>query len=504
MYPLVIAGRNLLQALALALLLIGLPAAGHAQPEAVSEWKPFSMQTRLPDSLATLALQGSYRVFHAGTAFTKVEVRLEKGTVDVVPEKKSEIEIQKLHVHLRIPNTSQGAGGDAIIPNLAFGEPTTYQLRKTTPAHYDVTGPSRTIVLPANVPVLDKAFLYAVAWISKEKGYFPALSSPLDSWTRHRAPAGGYTVEFPGPPETGERPRKLPVGLVVGHQAAFTASDRRAFLAEYSDYPPMTDPQSFLDEQLGLSVIAGYKLRNSQRIEIDGVPARRFVADSPTSTMIGFLALRDRRRYYVAAAVPLHEDSAPDVQRFLKSFALASPAAAQAPKPGWIADPKSGCKFWDEDPRAGEKISWSGPCVGGVVEGRGTLEISVNGTFDQRGEGEFKGGRANGQIVLLFADGARGEGPMHDSKRWGHWTETMAGGDRFEGEYRNDLREGHGVYVWADGRRYEGEYSNDRPHGAGTLVRYGETYSGVWTNGCFKQGNRTAWIVATGKECGFE
>jgi hypothetical protein len=50
MYPLVIAGRNLLQALALALLLIGLPAAGHAQPEAVSEWKPFSMQTRLPES----------------------------------------------------------------------------------------------------------------------------------------------------------------------------------------------------------------------------------------------------------------------------------------------------------------------------------------------------------------------------------------------------------------------------------------------------------------------
>jgi hypothetical protein len=45
----------------------------------------------------------------------------------------------------------------------------------------------------------------------------------------------------------------------------------------------------------------------------------------------------------------------------------------------------------------------------------------------------------------------------------------------------------------------------DRAHGQGTRTnaRTGATYSGQWTNGCFRDGDRWATAGATREECGF-
>ena len=58
----------------------------------------------------------------------------------------------------------------------------------------------------------------------------------------------------------------------------------------------------------------------------------------------------------------------------LLTMLLAMGTAQAQMKPGWIADPKTGCKVWNENPIPNEFITWSGPCVEGIANGNGTLQ----------------------------------------------------------------------------------------------------------------------------------
>src|ERR1041384_6116975 len=45
-----------------------------------------------------------------------------------------------------------------------------------------------------------------------------------------------------------------------------------------------------------------------------------------------------------------------------------------------------------------------------------------------------------------------------------------------------------------NGSRSEGDYVDHKPHGHGVYtLTDGNSYSGQWSNGCFKQGDRKAW-----------
>ena len=106
----------------------------------------------------------------------------------------------------------------------------------------------------------------------------------------------------------------------------------------------------------------------------------------------------------------------------------------------WITD-KNGCKVWDSVPTLGETVSWSGPCVDGYAEGKGTLIWYLRGERHSTYQGEMKAG---------------------------HY-------------------EGHGTQFWPDGTRYDGEWSNDRAEGKGTYqAASGEVCAGVWIDGCFQ------------------
>ncbi|MBM3620060.1 MAG: hypothetical protein FJX20_05160 [Alphaproteobacteria bacterium] len=143
---------------------------------------------------------------------------------------------------------------------------------------------------------------------------------------------------------------------------------------------------------------------------------------------------------------------------FLAALCVVGAAEAQQPKSGWIADPKSGCKVWNENPIANEHISWSGPCVGGIANGNGTLQWYANNKPTDRYVGELGNGRENGQ----------------------------------------------GAYYWPEGARYEGAWKDGKAHGFGTRVNaQGKVFTGQWVNGCFDNGTDRAWVGVERADCGF-
>src|SRR5260370_16727509 len=83
---------------------------------------------------------------------------------------------------------------------------------------------------------------------------------------------------------------------------------------------------------------------------------------------------------------------------------FAWPAAAQAPQPGWIADPRTGCRVWSINPQR-EKIAWSGSCAGGLAQGSGVVQWSLAGRPTRRYEGELRDGKENGRGVYTCHNG---------------------------------------------------------------------------------------------------
>ena len=95
------------------------------------------------------------------------------------------------------------------------------------------------------------------------------------------------------------------------------------------------------------------------------------------------------------------------------------------PGPGWVTDPKTGCRVWEPSPQ-GETVSWSGPCENNLAQGRGVLQWFKDGKPNGRYDGEVSGGKMNGRGLYTFPNG-----------------------DRFDGEYRDGVRSGRAVYTWA-------------------------------------------------------
>lgn len=139
--------------------------------------------------------------------------------------------------------------------------------------------------------------------------------------------------------------------------------------------------------------------------------------------------------------------------------AIAIPAAAQVPNGVWISDPHTGCKVWDGFYGPGNSITWSGNCVDGYAQGHGVLVWFDNG------------------------------------KLWG----------TYEGDYLRGKASGQGKILWQTGEWYEGAWQNDEPNGWGThKTTDGQTFTGTWNNGCFKEGNRWSTAATTAQVCGFK
>ena len=130
-------------------------------------------------------------------------------------------------------------------------------------------------------------------------------------------------------------------------------------------------------------------------------------------------------------------------------------AMAQGIAPDWTSDPRSGCRVANPNPQPNESITWSGGCRNGFAQGRGVLQWFENGQPAEHYEGEMDGGRMNGNGVLNTSDGGR----------------------------------------------YDGEFRDGKANGSGTWTAPGGSFSGIWTNGCLKDGNRRAYVGADPSAC---
>jgi hypothetical protein len=143
---------------------------------------------------------------------------------------------------------------------------------------------------------------------------------------------------------------------------------------------------------------------------------------------------------------------------FAQTSAMPDAGRPSGPPTGWVADGKTGCKIWDAVPDPEEKISWSGECVDGMAEGKGTLQFFIGSTPAARYEGDMRNGRADG----------------------------------------------HGTHVDPDGARYEGQWRNNAADGFGVYTRDGKRHEGTWANGCLKQGPDEVTVGVTRESCGFK
>ena len=91
-----------------------------------------------------------------------------------------------------------------------------------------------------------------------------------------------------------------------------------------------------------------------------------------------------------------------------------------------------------------------------------------------------------------------------DDEEHGRGVKVWADGSRYDGEFRDGKPHGRGVYVTTESDRYEGDWRDGKANGSGTLQKNGQSYSGYWTNGCFKQGEREAWMGTSKEACGFD
>lgn len=110
--------------------------------------------------------------------------------------------------------------------------------------------------------------------------------------------------------------------------ASYQASRRVAFMVTHAFMSNSLDldPQVELDRARdgGLQSSKG-TLIDETRPTIGGMPARRIVMDIPQGRAVPLGVIGGNRLYRVIAVVPAGWEEAPDVRRFLNSFALVSP-----------------------------------------------------------------------------------------------------------------------------------------------------------------------------------
>ncbi len=143
------------------------------------------------------------------------------------------------------------------------------------------------------------------------------------------------------------------------------------------------------------------------------------------------------------------------------------PDHARAQAGGWITDTSAGCKVWNPHPKPNESIHWSGACTDGFAQGRGAAQWFRNNLPFETDEGEWRTGRQAGYGTQVWPSG------------------------RYDGQLVDGEPHGHGVMI-VQGARYEGDFRDGRPNGTGTLTNGTGSFSGAWTNGCFREGSRKA------------
>ncbi|WIY24267.1 OmpA family protein [Parasedimentitalea psychrophila] len=189
--------------------------------------------------------------------------------------------------------------------------------------------------------------------------------------------------------------------------------------------------------------------------------------------------------------------------------------ATAGPDGSWLRDPLTNCMIWTSgDSVTGEGATWTGSCINGMANGRGSLIYwdakgfetrydgdVLNGKADGVGkvwyrnddgsgfesiEGTFKSGEPIGNVLVLSSNGYSFEGELIAGSDHGIGKLTTPEGWVVDGE----IMDGTGVgpllvyYESDEGEIYFGDAENNQRHGFGTLVSTDDTsYVGEFEEG---------------------
>lgn len=156
---------------------------------------------------------------------------------------------------------------------------------------------------------------------------FGTQFAQAQQWIHHQPSGAGYRAEFPAKPVENSHDLSTPAGPVKIRTSAVDVGGK-IFMTIDSVYPmsvDVGDPQANLDSARdgGVRNVNG-TLRQEERLTVGSAPARRMVIDMPqTSQAADALLILDGRHLYQAVYVgPRGTEKAPEVRRFLSSFAL--------------------------------------------------------------------------------------------------------------------------------------------------------------------------------------
>ncbi|MGI9201101.1 MAG: MORN repeat-containing protein [Woeseiaceae bacterium] len=175
---------------------------------------------------------------------------------------------------------------------------------------------------------------------------------------------------------------------------------------------------------------------------------------------------------------------------FLLTFlpSIAQPITANADT--WIKDPETDCKIWSPDPmQPGDKVSWTGGCLGGLASGPGTASVTNDGVELGVYDGTLVDGKFDGAGVLKLRKGKDDKfievrSSFKNGLAQGYGEIDNPNGSSYQGDFDAGEFDGSGIYVAANGDRYEGQFKDGEPHGLGHFIaKDGEEYQGDFLGG---------------------
>jgi hypothetical protein len=144
-------------------------------------------------------------------------------------------------------------------------------------------------------------------------------------WVDYRPAGLGYRVEFPGMPAASETDAATAVGQIHSSTATLE-SGGKVFLVMRTIYPSAVagaSPRKVMTSARD-GLVGGGKLRDTKDLSINNLPARRLIIDrADTGRIMVVLQVMSGTWLYQAICLARPgEEAAPDIERFLGSFAL--------------------------------------------------------------------------------------------------------------------------------------------------------------------------------------
>ena len=164
---------------------------------------------------------------------------------------------------------------------------------------------------------------------------------------------------------------------------------------------------------------------------------------------------------------------------------LALPEAVAETNTQWLIDTGTRCAIFDGNAKPSDSLIWSGGCIDGLANGRGTAVFSHDGAVFERITASFANVRIqDGSIVVYWEPGWSYEVDSVNGRFNGAGVLINSANDRFEGNWIDGKMNGQGVVVRASGERYDGIWKDDLPNGPGILRRAdGATFRGNFIDG---------------------